>query len=82
MTAYIHELWVSSGALGPCLVLFAGGVLLIAGVFFNWRWLYPSRSVASNHDAAIRRGLTFITGVSLIICSVVFYIFKDRLYWG
>ncbi|MDR0648432.1 MAG: immunity 17 family protein [Synergistaceae bacterium] len=61
--------------------MFLGGCLLISGFIFNWKWLYPSRRSVRNYDPGIRRLLVLVTGIILIICSVVFYVFRDLMYW-
>lgn len=78
----ISETWKTLGPLGPCAVLFLGGCLLIAGFLFNWRWLYPSRHTVANYSPGLRRALVLITGIICIACSILFYIFRDTLYWN
>jgi hypothetical protein len=73
--------WKSLGPLGPCAALFLGGCLFITGFVFDWKWLYPSRYPMRNYSPRIRRAIVLATGVILIVCSFVFYIYRDILYW-
>ncbi|MDR1640094.1 MAG: hypothetical protein LBC41_10835 [Clostridiales bacterium] len=75
----VSELWQSLGPAGPCAVLFLGGCLLVLGFVFNWKWLYPSKK--ANYDPGIKRILVLVTGIICIICSVIFYVFRDKMLW-
>jgi hypothetical protein len=77
----IWEFWTVPGPAIPCTVLFLGGCLFILGFAFNWKWLYPSRRSVRNYSPGIRRALVLITGILCIFCSILFYIFRDNLYW-
>ncbi|MDR2766901.1 MAG: immunity 17 family protein [Treponema sp.] len=76
----ISGYWRALGPIGPCAVLFLGGCLLILGFIFNWRWLYPGRYTVRNFSPEIRRALVLVIGIICIICSIVFFIFRDKLY--
>jgi hypothetical protein len=78
----INGFWKSLGPIGPCAVLFLAGCLLIVGFIFNWSWLYPSRYPVGEFSRRVRRALVLIIGIICIICSIVFYIFRDKLYWN
>jgi hypothetical protein len=78
----IVEAWDALGPLGPCLVLFLGGCVLTAGFFFNWTWLSPGKSPTRNLDSTRQRRFMLLTGILLIVCSVVFFTFRDRMYWN
>lgn len=75
------EFWKSLGPVGPCAALFVIGVLLILGIAFNWKWLYPSSRKYPNYKPGIHRVLTLVIGIILVICSIFFYIIRDSLYW-
>lgn len=77
----LAEFWRTLGPAGPCAVLFLIGCLLIVGFFCNWKWLYPSHRTVRNYHPGIRRVLVLVGGIVLIVCSIVFYIFRDSMYW-
>ena len=78
----LKDFWHSLGPLGPCIALFLFGCLMISGFLFNWKWLYPSRWTVRNYNPGIRRALLLIGGIVLIICSIIFYHFRDSLTWN
>lgn len=78
----LSEYWQTVGPAGRCAVLFLFGCLLIVGYLFNWKWLDPSHKVSRNYFPGIRRTLILVAGILCIICSIVFYIFKDELHWS
>lgn len=77
----LKEIWGSLGPIGPCVVLFLGGVILISGLIFNWNWLFPSHTHARNYYAGAPRMLVLVTGIILILCSVIFYVYRDVVHW-
>ncbi len=74
------DAWRALGPVGPCALLFLAGLLLVAGYFFKWQWLYP-RDRANYKTGKVRRGMTVMCGFVLIVCGIVFYIFRDSMHW-
>ena len=64
-----------------CLAIFSLGCLLVLGYIFNWEWLYPSHHTVRNYHSGIRRPLVLISGVLLMLCSILFYIYRDSMIW-
>lgn len=67
----LEEFWYSLGMLGPCLVMFFLGALILLGFIFGWEWLAPKKQI--NYSPGIRRPLTLVAGILLIVASLVFY---------
>ncbi|MDR3258573.1 MAG: immunity 17 family protein [Fusobacteriaceae bacterium] len=78
----LKEILNSFGPIKNCVVLFIFGVILICGYIFNWKWLYPSRRTVINYNPGIRRILVLITGIILIVCSIIFFIYRNKLNWN
>lgn len=64
-----------------CLLIFSVGCLLVLGYIFNWKWLYPSHHTVRNYNPGIRRILMLLGGILLMVCSIVFYIFRESMNW-
>ena len=78
----LKNFWNSLGPLGPCIALFLTGCLMILGFIFNWRWLYPGDWMVRDLSPSKRRALLLIGGIIVIICSIIFYVFRNSLTWN
>jgi hypothetical protein len=77
----ISEYWGALGPVAPCVVLFLGGWVLILGFLFDWQWLYPGHYTVRWLPPRILRVMVLLIGIICIACSVVFYVFREELYW-
>jgi len=77
---FLVEWWKSLGPVGPCAVLFLIGVILLLSLVFNWKWLYPKKT--HNYNATSRRILVLVAGILCIICSGLFYYYRDIMHWN
>jgi cytochrome c oxidase assembly factor CtaG len=70
--------WLSSlGPWAPSLAIFLGGCLFISGFIFNWKWIYPKFNPGKKSAPETRRGLLLLTGIILIIISLMCYLSGD-----
>ena len=78
---FVQEFWYALGPLGPCLIIFATGCLMVLGFIFKWEWIYPGHIYVRDCSSTTLRILTLLGGIVLMICSVIFYAFRDSYTW-
>lgn len=77
----LKEFWHSLGPLGPCLLIFSMGLSMVLGFIFKWEWIYPSHALVRDYSTWVLRAFTLIGGIILMICSIIFYMFRDYYNW-
>jgi hypothetical protein len=78
----VNGLAASLGPAGVCSLLAAAGAAFILGFVFDWRFLYPRHIDGVRYKTGFfYRIYPLIVGISLILCGVLFYIYRDLVNW-
>ena len=78
MTDTLNALWQSLGILGPCAVIFIIGCLMILNFVFNSS---KNSSNRNYNSSTMNRIFPLLSGIILILCSIIFYLFSNSLTW-